>query len=105
MIVIIEHYKISCDCEGKQYLGMDLDWDYDNRKVQLYMLGYVPDTITRFKHKHPRKPQHQPYPKIKPMYSAKAQYEENADMSPTLSKKDKNCTVSHGYLLVSHKGS
>ena len=38
------------------------------------MLGYVADAITRFRHKHPRKPQDKPYPNIKPQYGTKAQY-------------------------------
>ena len=37
----------------------------------------------------PRKPQHQPYPYIKPTYGAKAQYAEAADVSPPLIKADK----------------
>ena len=39
MTVLRDHCKISSDWKGKRYLGMDLDWDYENCKVHLSMLG------------------------------------------------------------------
>ena len=83
--VLREHYKISRDWNGKRYLGLDLDWEYDNRKVHLSMMAYVADALTRFRHNHPRKPQNQPYLDIRPNYGAKAQYVKAADMSPPFS--------------------
>ena len=74
MTVLREHYKISHDWKGKRYLGLDIDWDYDNRKVQLSIMAYVTDVLTRFGHNHPCKPQHQPYPHISPIHGVKAQY-------------------------------
>ena len=70
---------------------MDINWDYNNRKVHLSKLAYVTDTLTRFRHNQPRKPQHQPHPHINPTYGAKAQYAEDSDVSPTLTKEDKKC--------------
>ena len=32
MVALSKIYKISSDWEGKQYLGLDLDWDYERRK-------------------------------------------------------------------------
>ena len=86
MAVLQEHYKLSSDWKGKKYLVLDLDWDYKNRTVHLSMLGCVAEALTRFCHKHPRKPQDQPYPHIKPNYGAKSQYDEAIDDSPPLSK-------------------
>ena len=71
--VICKHYKISNDWSSKRYLGLDLDWDYKNRKVHLSMLTYVTSSLKRFNHTQPCKPQHQPYPHIKPIYSATSQ--------------------------------
>ena len=34
-------YRYAIDWEGKQYCGLTLDWDYDNRTVTLSMPGYV----------------------------------------------------------------
>ena len=57
--------------EGKNYLGLDLDWYYRHRKVNLSMLSYVTDALTRFQHSNPRNLQHQPYPHIRPNYGAR----------------------------------
>ena len=46
MEVLKEHYKITSDWKGKKYLGLDLDWDYDNSTVKLLMLGYVAEALT-----------------------------------------------------------
>ena len=72
---------------GGKYLGLDIDWDYYNRKVHLLMLGYVSEALTRFRHKQPRKPQDQPYLYINTKYGAKYQYGEATDESPPLSKE------------------
>jgi hypothetical protein len=53
------------------------------------MLDYVPEALTRFKHAPPAKPQHQPYPHIKPVYGTTKQYAETTDTYPPLSKEDK----------------
>ena len=68
------------------YLGLDLDWDYENRKVHPSMLGYIAEALTRFQHKHQRKPQDQPYPHTEPKYVAKAQYVEATYEYQPLSK-------------------
>jgi hypothetical protein len=54
------------------------------------MLDYVPKALMHFQHQAPSKPQHQPYPHVKPNYGAKAQYMENMDTSALLPKEDKN---------------
>ena len=87
--VLRQHYTISTDPKGRRYLGIDLDWDYENRTVHLSMLKYVPQALTRFKHRAPKKPQHQPHPHVKPKYGATKQYTPGADTSPLLSKEDK----------------
>ena len=40
-----ENYTISIDWEGKRYLGMNLNWDHNNRKVHVSMLEYVMESI------------------------------------------------------------
>ena len=87
MEVIQEHYKMSSDLKGKTYLGLDINWDYDNCTVHLLMLGYVAEALTRLCYKHPRKPQDQPYPQINTYYGVKAQYAEATDNSPPLRKE------------------
>ena len=53
------------------------------------MLTYVTAALKRFNHAQPRKPQDQPYPHVKPIYGAKAQYAKDADTSSPLSPADK----------------
>jgi hypothetical protein len=60
---------------------MSMDWDYNSHKVHVSMLDYVPEALTRFQHPAPNKPQHQPYPHVKPNYGVKAQYTEDTDTS------------------------
>ena len=89
MLVLRESHKISHDWKGKKYLGVDIYWGYSHRKVHLSMLVYVTDALTRFRHNNLRKLQHQPYPKIKSNYGAKAQYAEAVYVPPPLSISDK----------------
>jgi hypothetical protein len=87
--ILEEHYKCSIDLAGNQYLGMNMDWDYNCHKVHVSMLDCVPEALTRFQHQAPSKPQHQPYPHVKPNYGAKVQYTEDTDTSALLPKEDK----------------
>jgi hypothetical protein len=85
--VLNEHYRCAVDWDGKKYLGiMDIDWDHDGRKGHVSMLDYIPEALARFQHKTPRKPQHQPYPHIKPTYGATKQYVEDSNESEPTSK-------------------
>ena len=87
--ILNTHYKCTIDWEGKKYLGMDIDWDYIASKVHVSMLDYVPEALVRFQHKAPRKPQHQPYPHVKPTYGATKPSAEADDTSAPLSKEEK----------------
>jgi hypothetical protein len=70
---------------------MNMDWDYNGHKVHLSMLYYIPKALTPFQHQAPSKPQHRPYPHVKPNpnYGAKAQYMEDTDTLALLPKEDK----------------
>ena len=89
MAVLQDQYKILSDWKGKKYLGLDLDWDHNNRTVHLSMLGYVAEPLTIFLQKKNRTPQDQPYLHINPNYGVKVQYDEATDNSPPLSKEHK----------------
>ena len=74
MAVLENHYTISHYLEGKRYLGIDLDWDYERQKVHLSMLLYVKEALIQFNHALPRGPHDHPHPHIKPKYGQKVQY-------------------------------
>jgi hypothetical protein len=87
--ILKEHYKCSQDWSSAHCLGMNIDWDYINKNVHVSMLDYVPEALIRFQHAPPTKPQHQPYPHVKPTYGETKQYAETIDKSPPLFKEDK----------------
>ena len=60
MTVLSSQYTISGDWTGSRYLGLDLDWDYENCKFHLYMMSYMQDALTQFHHSFLQKQQHQP---------------------------------------------
>jgi hypothetical protein len=60
--------------EGKKYIGLTIDWDYENGKVHVSMPGYVSKALKQFDHKTPRKKQDSPYPWNTPKYGEKIQY-------------------------------
>ena len=79
-----QHYTITVDMEAKQYLGLQLDWNYKERYVDVSMPGYVDKALARFQHPAPRKQQHSPFPWTQPTYGAKTQYTADEDLSTPL---------------------
>ena len=71
MAALKEDYTISHNWEGKRYLGLILDWDYDKRIVMVSMPKYVENALQCFHHVRPKKPQDQPYLHVDPKYVAK----------------------------------
>ncbi len=84
-----QYYKCSCDWKGERYCGLTLWCGSADRKVHLLMSRYVEKALTWLKHSAPEKPQHQPYPHVKPTYGAKAQFAKEEDTSPPLDKAGK----------------
>lgn len=79
-------YEITIDWTGSKYIGLTLNWDYENRKVHLSMPGYIQKALERFQHPKPIRPQNSPHPHSIPIYGAKAQYTESKDDTPLLDK-------------------
>ena len=68
---IKENYDIIEDREGKRYLGLIFDWNYDTRNVHLSMPNYIPDAFKRFKRKKSKIWQGSPHQHTVPNYVAK----------------------------------
>ena len=84
-----EHYEVTDDWTTNQkYVGISLDWDYDNRKVHLSMPGYCKEALTRFGHKL-KKVRDQPHCHEIPVYGATVQYAKQEDTSPKLDNEPK----------------
>ena len=53
-------YKFKVDWEGKQHIGIHLDWDYKKRQLITSMQGYVEQALKELEHAMPMKPCHAP---------------------------------------------
>ena len=53
--VLKETYDIEVDEKGEKYVGISLDWDYENGEVHLSMPGYVSEALARFRHLYTKK--------------------------------------------------
>ena len=80
--IIQENYKLTIDWTGSKYIGLTLDWDYENNCVHVSMPGYVERALAKFQHPKPKKPQNQPHPHIPPKYGATTQYATDDDTTP-----------------------
>ena len=81
-----EVYSMSIDWDGKRYVGIDLQWDYENGDLYCSMPGYITSALQEFKHPPPTQPVYGPS-KVDPVdYGAKIQYVKE-DTSPPLTAK------------------
>ena len=46
--VISTYYPMTTDWSGKKYIGIDLDWNYEQREVRASMKGYVESARQKF---------------------------------------------------------
>ena len=83
-------YKITIDMKGKQYCGLDLNWQYDKGYVDVSMNKFVTTTLDKLQHKQSSRPQHAPHDWVKPTYSTKPQLAHNEDDSPKLNTQETN---------------
>jgi hypothetical protein len=84
---IEKHYEISCDWTGSAYCGLNIDWDCNNKTVELSMPGYIKAALRKFQHPVYARPEHAPHAWNPPVYGAKTQYIEEPEDSPPLSPK------------------
>jgi hypothetical protein len=85
---IKKYFKCSLDWEGKNYLGLTLNWDYAKRCVDISMPGYIAAALHKFQHKKPAKPQDAPHTWTRPTYGQKVQFAAPASNASLLSPKD-----------------
>jgi hypothetical protein len=83
-----EHYKLTCDWLGKQYIGITLDWDYNKHHIHLSMPNYVQNALKQFEHKA-GKLKHAPYQSTLIQYGAKKLYAKQELEAPLLNDKAK----------------
>ena len=81
-------YTVSVDWKGQKYLGLDIDWDYNNGHVTISMPDYIKRALIRFQHQAPPKPVHSPAKFEQPTYGAKIQYAKDEPESKPLSNEE-----------------
>ena len=70
---------------GSLYCVISLEWNYQERCVNLSMTNYIETLINKFQYQPSNKTQYSPFPWFKPNYGGSKQYP-TTGMSPTLSK-------------------
>jgi endonuclease I len=53
-----EFYEVTIDYEGSLYCGVTLEWNHEERYVDISMPGYVKKQLLKYKHPNPKKPVH-----------------------------------------------
>ena len=86
---IKRHYPLSEDWKGNLYLGIHLNWNYDERWVDCSMRNYVLRGLQKFRHSPPDKPQHAPFPIPARKFGKAAQQPEPPDESPLIDDEEK----------------
>jgi hypothetical protein len=54
---IKETYELTQDWTGDLYSGIKLNWDYNARRLNISMPGYIKQLLQKYKHRIPPKPQ------------------------------------------------
>lgn len=86
--VLEEFYTVTTDWDGEKYAGVDIRWDYakkhKDRKVRIYMDGYIDRVREKYGHKRPSKPQLSPHKHREINYGASSQLAHVDADSPAL---------------------
>ena len=83
-------HKITTDWEGRLYCGIQLEWNYEAKWVDLSMPNYVKEMRHKFQHDRPSRPEHAPYRWNRPTHGPGPQLPEPEDDSPPLDAKGIN---------------
>ena len=81
-------YEITVDMSGSKYLGMTINWNYDEKYVEISMPDYVKKALHRYQHV-PTKTQHAPHPAPQPVYGRAQQMTNPPDETKVLSTQAK----------------
>jgi len=77
-----KYYEVAVDLDGKEFVKIELDWDYENKRVHLSKASYLQKALRQFDNIIPTKWHDSPYPHIETKYSAKQQYAKNDTSAP-----------------------
>ena len=81
---LAKYYTVETDWTGGLYCGITLDWNYEQRYVDLSMPKYIGNKLHEFLHLKPAQAQHAPYPATERRYGKAAQDSAPPDDTPDL---------------------
>ena len=84
-----KYYEVTVDMEGKEYIKIELDWDYEKREVHLSMPPYLQKALQKFDNTIPTKQEDSPYPHNEPKYGAKQKFAEYDTSAPVGKEEQK----------------
>jgi hypothetical protein len=82
MACLRKKYTMKVDMEAKQYVGIDLKWDYNARELICSMDAYVKSALSEFQHEPPKQHHYGPSKSERPVYGAKVQYVKTDTSAP-----------------------
>ena len=104
--VLRKDYTITVDTEATKYIGLTIEWDYNNGKVHMHMPGYLEKAMTRFKQEIPTKVQNSPHQHIEVKYRSKKQFvNEEVESPPPIQRRRKICPGSIRHTPILWEGS
>ena len=81
-------YTMTVDWTGKNYCGLTLDWQYQNKHVDVSLPGYIGKLLHRLAHNRPLRPVHAPHKWNKPIFGRHVQRGTPTDTSPLLPQEE-----------------
>ncbi len=69
---------------GEKFAGINITWDYVNKRCRICMQGYIENLLIKFNHPRPPKRWLSPYACTPISYGAKSQLSPNEDTSELL---------------------
>ena len=80
---------MTLDLNTKQYVGIDLSWDYCQRELICSMDSYIKSGLSEFQHPTPKQFYCNPSKFVRPDYGAKVQYVKHNNSDPLLADQIK----------------
>ena len=102
--VLRKYYNVKVNMKGQEYLKIELDWDYENKKVHLSMKPYLDKLLRQFDNVVPTKRQDSPFPHMEPRYGAKVQFAEYDQSKPVGEAEKKHILKVNGQCIWYGRG-
>ena len=90
IMALKDQYEITIDEKGEKFLGLTLKWNYEHKRVNISMPGYVQKALKRFNHVAQGRKQNSPHAWNKPTYGKQQQLATDDDSKPAPASAQKH---------------